>query len=81
MELLFICALLIYYILNKPVYFAVKNPAFMMEGSVKGPVSVAESADDEDDEDEGLDSALDVLGMIPLTYEEGIKKWNNLKKS
>ena len=67
MELLFICALLIYYILNKPVYFAVKNLAFMMEGSVKGPVSVAESADDEDDEDEDLGSALDVLGMMPLT--------------
>ena len=42
----------------------------MMEGSVKGPVSVAESADDEDDEDGDLGSALDVLGMMPLT--EGI---------
>ncbi|MEK4628212.1 hypothetical protein MKZ17_08390 [Solibacillus sp. FSL R7-0682] len=39
----------------------------MMEGSVKGPVSVSEAADDEDDDDEDLDSALDVLGMIPLT--------------
>lgn len=39
----------------------------MMEGSVKAAVSVVEAADDEDDDDEELDSALDVLGMIPLT--------------
>lgn len=37
-----------------------------MTGSVKGPVSVTEAADD-DDEDDDLDSALNVLGMIPLT--------------
>ena len=39
----------------------------MMEGAVKAAVSVVEAADDEDDDDEELDSALDVLGMIPLT--------------
>lgn len=38
----------------------------MMTASVKGPVSVTAAADDED-EDEDLGSALNVLGMIPLT--------------
>ena len=38
-----------------------------MSGSVKGPVSVIEAADDED-EGKDLDSALDVLGMIPITW-------------
>ena len=38
----------------------------MMTASVKGPVSVTAAPEDEDDEDD-LDSALDLLGMIPLT--------------
>ena len=34
-----------------------------MTASVKGPVSVTAATEDEDD----LESALDLLGMIPLT--------------
>ena len=35
----------------------------MMTASVKGPVSVTAATEDEDD----LESALDLLGMVPLT--------------
>ena len=38
----------------------------MMTASVKGPVSVTAATEDEDEEDD-LESALDLLGMIPLT--------------
>ena len=44
----------------------IQGQTVMMTASVKGPVSVTAAPEDEDDEDE-LDSALDLLGMIPLT--------------
>jgi len=44
----------------------IQGQTVMMTASVKGPVSVTAAPEDEDDEDD-LDSALDLLGMIPLT--------------
>ena len=41
----------------------IQGQTVMMTASVKGPVSVTAATEDEDD----LDSALDLLGMIPLT--------------
>jgi len=43
----------------------IQGQTVMMTASVKGPVSV--TAADDEDEDEDLGSALNVLGMIPLT--------------
>ena len=44
----------------------IQGQTVMMTASVKGPVSVTAATEDEDEEDD-LESALDLLGMIPLT--------------
>ncbi|MEK4425943.1 hypothetical protein [Solibacillus sp. FSL K6-1523] len=37
-----------------------------MDGSIKAPVSISPSSEDDDEDEEDFEQGLDVIGMIPL---------------